>query len=86
MTATSPVDGGAAECSLGVGCEQYGVCYAVANGKPEMCGRDELGSLAEWLDTQRSVPTMDPPWSGAWNACIDHVKLRIFAILAERAK
>lgn len=27
-------------CSLGVGCEQYGVCYADAHGQPEKCGRN----------------------------------------------
>lgn len=26
-------------CDLGVGCEEAGVCYAKANGKPEMCHR-----------------------------------------------
>ena len=25
-------------CSLGVGCEQYGVCYAEAMGEPCQCG------------------------------------------------
>ena len=29
----------AGPCSLGVGCEQYGVCYADAHGKPEECGK-----------------------------------------------
>ena len=27
-----------AKCNLGVGCGEAGVCYARANGKPEMCG------------------------------------------------
>ena len=26
-------------CSLGVGCEESGVCYALANGQPEQCGK-----------------------------------------------
>lgn len=26
-------------CTLGVGCEQYGVCYAEAHGQPDQCGR-----------------------------------------------
>ena len=84
----TPADGGAAGvCSLGVGCEQYGVCYAAANGKPEQCGKaDDLADFVEWLEKQRSVPTMDPPWSAAWNACIDHVKRHVIAMLAERAK
>ncbi|PBB68157.1 hypothetical protein CK228_13695 [Mesorhizobium sp. WSM4312] len=25
-------------CDMGVGCEQYGVCYAAAHGEPERCG------------------------------------------------
>lgn len=28
-----------AKCSLGMGCEQAGVCYAHAMGSPERCGR-----------------------------------------------
>jgi hypothetical protein len=27
-------------CSMGVGCDEYGVCYASAHGRPEMCPRD----------------------------------------------
>ena len=26
-------------CSLGVGCDEYGVCYAIAHGQPEQCGK-----------------------------------------------
>lgn len=26
-------------CSLGVGCDQAGYCFAVASGKPEACGK-----------------------------------------------
>ena len=26
-----------AQCDMGVGCEEVGVCYAEANGKPERC-------------------------------------------------
>lgn len=26
-------------CNMGVGCEEYGVCYAEANGEPDRCGR-----------------------------------------------
>lgn len=29
-----------AGCSMGVGCDEYGVCYASAHGRPEMCPRD----------------------------------------------
>jgi hypothetical protein len=27
-------------CDLGVGCEEYGVCYADAHGQPDQCGRN----------------------------------------------
>ena len=27
-------------CAMGVGCEEYGVCYASAHGRPDMCERD----------------------------------------------
>lgn len=27
-------------CSMGVGCDEYGVCYAAANGEPWRCPRD----------------------------------------------
>lgn len=27
----------APRCSMGVGCDEYGVCYAEAHGQPEMC-------------------------------------------------
>lgn len=30
------------KCSLGVGCEQSGVCYADAHGQPEQCGREDV--------------------------------------------
>lgn len=26
-------------CSMGVGCDEYGVCYAAAHGHPELCPR-----------------------------------------------
>jgi hypothetical protein len=29
-------------CSLGVGCEESGVCYAMAMGEPERCGLVEM--------------------------------------------
>lgn len=28
-------------CNMGVGCEEYGVCYAAAHGEPERCGRQD---------------------------------------------
>jgi len=33
------IAGQSASCDLGVGCDEAGVCYAKANGKPEMCHR-----------------------------------------------
>lgn len=32
----------AAPCSMGVGCDEAGVCYAAAHGRPEMCPREEI--------------------------------------------
>jgi len=29
-------------CNMGVGCEQYGVCYAEANGQPGQCPKNAL--------------------------------------------
>lgn len=26
-------------CNMGVGCEEYGVCYAAAHGEPDRCGK-----------------------------------------------
>jgi hypothetical protein len=26
-------------CTMGVGCDEYGVCYAAAHGKPDECPR-----------------------------------------------
>lgn len=31
----------APKCTLGVGCEEHGVCYAAAHGQPDRCGRPE---------------------------------------------
>ena len=30
-------------CTLGVGCDEYGICYAEAHGQPEQCGRNVPG-------------------------------------------
>lgn len=27
------------QCNFGVGCDEYGVCYAAAHGQPERCGK-----------------------------------------------
>ena len=39
---TSPPSGGGVveACILGVGCETYGVCYAMANGDSGKCGKN----------------------------------------------
>lgn len=34
-----PVEASPDVCDLGVGCEEYGVCYAAAHGQPDRCGR-----------------------------------------------
>ena len=31
-------------CNMGVGCEESGVCYAVAHGEPDRCGRAEVST------------------------------------------
>lgn len=31
-------------CSLGVGCEEAGVCYAESQGEPDRCGKPEAGA------------------------------------------
>lgn len=36
------------QCSLGVGCYESGICYAVAQGRPEMCGLPRKG---DWIQT-----------------------------------
>lgn len=28
-------------CKLGVGCDEYGACYADYHGRPDMCGRNQ---------------------------------------------
>lgn len=38
-------------CSLGVGCDEAGICYADAVGRPEMCPRDS-GRLPEGHDRE----------------------------------
>lgn len=32
--------GAKTSCTMGVGCDEYGVCYAAAHGRPDMCPRD----------------------------------------------
>ena len=41
------------QCTLGVGCDQYGVCYADAHGRPDQCPhyeRDLEANAWAWLD------------------------------------
>jgi hypothetical protein len=32
-------------CPMGVGCDEAGVCYAAAHGRPEECPREEIGDV-----------------------------------------
>ena len=34
-------------CGMGVECEEAGVCYASAHGRPEECGRPDVGGRQE---------------------------------------
>lgn len=36
-------------CDLGVGCDETGTCYALAHGRPEICGK------ANWDDKSAAV-------------------------------
>jgi hypothetical protein len=41
------------DCNMGVGCDEAGICYASANGKPDMCGsaaREALRACCDYLD------------------------------------
>ena len=37
--------GAIANCSMGVGCDEMGICYANANGKPENCPKQSGDNL-----------------------------------------
>jgi len=67
-----------ASCTMGVGCDEAGVCYAAANGQPSMCERsvtaDPLQKALLASLAKRSVPTMDPPYTAAFNAALDMVE------------
>jgi hypothetical protein len=39
--ASTPFDPQRRRCDMGVGCEESSVCYAMAMGEPERCGRKE---------------------------------------------
>jgi hypothetical protein len=34
-------------CNLGVGCDEYGTCYAAAHNRPEMCPRSTREEVLE---------------------------------------
>lgn len=36
-----------APCTLGVGCDEAGICYAVAHGQPEQCPRRSIADRFE---------------------------------------
>lgn len=38
-----------AYCTMGVGCDEAGMCYAAAHGEPERCPRDPEAKAWEWL-------------------------------------
>ncbi len=42
IVARYPQNRDTSRCSLGVGCDETGVCYAAANGRPEQCGAAEM--------------------------------------------
>ena len=62
-----------AVCSLGIGCEQSGVCYASAHDQPEGCGRALSPAQAEregkfGFEAQLAERLADPEWVAKWNA------------------
>ena len=38
-------------CTLGVGCDEYGICYAEAHGQPEQCPRTAQAMAARSGET-----------------------------------
>lgn len=38
-------------CTMGMGCDEYGVCYAAAHGDPSRCERPEDTVKATWIDS-----------------------------------
>lgn len=49
------------QCTMGVGCDQFGVCYADAHGQPEQCphfARDLEEYGWNWLDAQYTNVTL----------------------------
>ena len=41
-------DKGKAGCSMGVGCDEAGVCYAMAHGQPELCAAPQAECAPRW--------------------------------------
>ena len=37
MTEKLLAGSGSQRCTMGVGCDEYGVCYASAHGRPDLC-------------------------------------------------
>jgi hypothetical protein len=62
--APTPVaDSGAMQvCSLGVGCNEAGVCYAMAHGQPEKCGAPNSEDAESGIDPQFLV-WFDRAWA-----------------------
>ncbi|MBB4616950.1 hypothetical protein [Sphingomonas abaci] len=86
-TTTDAAEARATACTLGVGCDQYGVCYAQAHGQPDQCGATETrpASLRVALErslAKRSQGGMDPPWTAAFNAALDMVARDVAPFLA----
>ena len=78
----------AGPCSLGVGCEQYGVCYADAHGKPEECGKPSFE--CEALKDARRIADHDKKlWLAAEARIAElekekHAALTMIAMLEKR--
>lgn len=49
-------------CTLGVGCEQYGVCFAAANNQPDQCG---------WIEIPEEAPPLTPE---TFDAMLDRIQ------------
>ncbi|MER9605352.1 hypothetical protein [Mesorhizobium sp. M0243] len=47
-------------CTMGVGCDEYGVCYAAAHGQPDRCGQEEAPSryVVKDIDTGHYLQSM----------------------------
>jgi len=43
-------------CTMGVGCEEYGICYALAHGSPERCGMSVYEEKRAQLNIEQLLP------------------------------